>query len=194
MDGSTVRTADCQLLQSSNLQSNEHQHLKFNNSSANNEASLLNVPKRKLSVFYRSFDVVEAKDKENTLEFRRASSSPSVRLEVQDEGSRKKENRRDTSLCQTDFVNCRSLIETSKSLSCSSPGCFSEVSSSDQQPSPTKKSPVMAQKLPRVKEGVVDNHTIAAEISTEKHVELNENNEPKVSFGRNGTSTERIDS
>ncbi|XP_031837480.1 uncharacterized protein LOC116429118 isoform X2 [Nomia melanderi] len=181
MDGSTVRTADCQLLQSSNHQSNEHQHLKLNNNSANNEASLLNVPKRKLSVFYRSFDVIEAKDQENTLEFRRASSSPSVRLEVQDEGPKKKENHQETSLCKTGFVNCRSLIETSKFLSCSSPGCFREVSSSDPQRSPTKKSPVMAQKLPQLKESVVDNHTIVAEISSAKHVELkdNENNGPK---------------
>lgn len=195
MDGSTVRAADCQLLQSSNLQSNEHQHLKLNNS-ANSEASLLNVPKRKLSVFYRSFDVVEAKDQENTLEFRRASSSPSVRLEVQDEGPNRKENHREASLCKTDFANGRSLIETSKLLSCSSPGRFSEVSSSDPQRSPTKRSPVMAQKLPQVKEGVVDSHAAVAEVPTAKRVELNdnENNGPKVSFARNGTSTERIDS
>ena len=60
--------------------------LKMANYAASNEAcDLSRIPRRKLSVFYRSFDVIAQIDQggkeRGALDFRRTSSSPSVRID-----------------------------------------------------------------------------------------------------------------
>ncbi|XP_076279340.1 uncharacterized protein LOC143208642 isoform X2 [Lasioglossum baleicum] len=181
MDESAVQKPDCQPLQSPKLQSkDDRQNSKLNNSLSTNNADLLKVPTRKLSVFCRSFDVIEAKDQENTLEFRRTSSNPSVAVgsnDMQDEGSRSRDDSRETSPCRKGFVNsCRSLIENGKFVN-SENDCLSERPSSPRC-FPSRRSPVMEPKLPRASDNVVDSRSSINETSTEKQPML-ENGGPK---------------
>ncbi|XP_078048382.1 uncharacterized protein LOC144475881 isoform X2 [Augochlora pura] len=171
MDESTVQKTDCYLLQSSKPQSNDYR----NSSPQDNNADLLKIPKRKLSVFCRSFDVIETKDQEDTLELRRTSSNPTVRLaDMQDEES---ERDRETSPCRKGFVNaCRSLIENGKFIGSSSHDSLNERPDSPQC-LPTRRSPVTELKLPRVGEDT-DNYSVITEIFNEKQPKL-KNGEPK---------------
>nr|XP_033326161.1 lymphoid-restricted membrane protein-like isoform X1 [Megalopta genalis]XP_033326162.1 lymphoid-restricted membrane protein-like isoform X1 [Megalopta genalis] len=171
MDESVAQKTDCHLLQSSKLPSNDHQ----NSSPQDNNADLLRVPKRKLSVFCRSFDVIEAEDQEDTLELHRTSSNPTVRLaDMQDEGSQRD---REASPCRKGFVNtCRSLIENGKFVSNPSHDSLNERPDSPRC-FPARRSPVMELKLPRVREDI-DNCSTINEISEEKQPNL-KNGEPK---------------
>ncbi|XP_076658406.1 uncharacterized protein LOC143362277 isoform X2 [Halictus rubicundus] len=164
MDESAVQKTDCQLPRSPKHQSKDDpQHPKPTNSLPVNNADLLKVPKRKLSVFCRSFDVIEAKDQESTLEFRRTASNPSVRSnDMQDEGSGAREESRETSPCRKGFVNsCRSLIENGQFSRPSSPQCL-----------PSRRSPVTEPKLPHVKENMADDRSAIAETPTGKQSQL----------------------
>lgn len=123
-----------------------------------NGNDLTKVPKRKLSVFYRSFDLIAPIDQEKekeTIEFRRTSSSPSVRIERSQENN---EISSQTSSYKKVFVdNCRSLIDSDKGLSNSSPGCLSEKCSTNSE-TPSWSSTTI--KLPQVKEDtIVDNYS-----------------------------------
>ncbi|XP_015436831.1 PREDICTED: LOW QUALITY PROTEIN: uncharacterized protein LOC107192146 [Dufourea novaeangliae] len=172
MAESAVPKTDRQVLQSSKHLSNEHQeHLQLD-CLDHNDSNFLKVPKRKLSVFYRSFDVIEAKSQEDTLEFRRTSSSPSVRLnEPQDEETRGKEVYCETSSCRKGFVNnCRSLIESGKFLGGSTTD-QQDQRSSGLRCSQTRSSSPMTGKLPLVRDDkIVDNCA-----TIEKQCKLNSN-------------------
>ncbi|XP_017876151.1 uncharacterized protein LOC108622639 isoform X3 [Ceratina calcarata] len=143
------------------------------------------VPKRKLSVFYRSFDVIEQIGQESereTLDFRRTSSSPSVRIERPRENTRNDEiHDQQTDLHKRGLVNTyRTLIESGKFLSGSSLDCFiEEVPRSDENPAPkaTSQLPPSARlKLPQVREDtVVDNYATITDTSTGKYCLLNNN-------------------
>ncbi|XP_076245109.1 uncharacterized protein LOC143185757 isoform X2 [Calliopsis andreniformis] len=117
--------------------------------------SLPKVPKRKLSVFYKSFDVI-ARNQGELSEFRRTSSSPSVRIERTPEvESRGEEIYQQTSPCRKGLVNnYRLLIESGKFLSSSSPDRLTSEVPLDGAQFPTKVAPQSsaALKLPQVRE------------------------------------------
>ncbi|XP_076669114.1 uncharacterized protein LOC143369266 isoform X2 [Andrena cerasifolii] len=133
-------------------------YLKVADCSVTDEAEFPKAPKRKLSVFCRSFDVITAKNQGDTVEFRRTSSSPSVRIEKEQETeSRSDEFCQRTSLCKKGFVNSyRSLIESGKFLSGSSADDLIGKFSPSGTDVPAKKAePLQAAtlKLPQVREG-----------------------------------------
>lgn len=133
-------------------------YLKAADSSVTGEAEFPIVPKRKLSVFCRSFDVITVKNEGDTAEFRRTSSSPSVRIEKgQETESKSEEFYQRASLCKKGFVNSyRSLIESGKLLSGSSAGdLIGKFSPDDAEVSAKKAEPLPAAtlKLPQVREG-----------------------------------------
>nr|XP_003703860.1 PREDICTED: uncharacterized protein LOC100879678 [Megachile rotundata] len=152
-----------------------------------NGNDLTKVPKRKLSVFYRSFDLIAPIDQEKekeTLEFRRTSSSPSVRIERTQENN---EISSQTSSYKKVFVdNCRSLIDSDKGLSNSSPDCLSEKC--------TTNSEVATIKLPQVKEGaIVDDYSTQNWIG-KCRVDSNENHENTVDSASTDSSSHPLTS
>ncbi|XP_054005852.1 inositol 1,4,5-triphosphate receptor associated 2-like isoform X2 [Hylaeus anthracinus] len=150
----------------------------------------LKVPQRKLSVFCRSFDVIASKNQGEAYEFRRTSSSPSVHLEKAQDGEPR--SNEETSPCKKGFVNnCRSLIESGKFLSGSSPDRLSERTYSNVQFSKSKTVPLSAFKLPRVREDAVDK---AARKHEAKHFKLNSNHEGKDADESVATDSHRTSS
>ncbi|XP_076751142.1 uncharacterized protein LOC143423590 [Xylocopa sonorina] len=158
-------------------------YLKVANCPTSKDVDLAGTPKRKLSVFYRSFDVItqldQGKEKE-TLDIRRTSSSPSVRIEraQEDADTRNGETDRQTSLQKRGIVNAyRTLIESGKFLSSSSPDRLSERSSSggaNSSKAPPSSPPVV--KLLQVKEDtIVDNYPAVTETSAEQQYQSNNN-------------------
>lgn len=143
------------------------------------------IPKRKLSVFYRSFDVIAQIDQEKekeTLDFRRTSSSPSVRIDgIQEDNDSNDNDKGDqqTSLHKRELVTYRSLIESGKFLSSSSPDRLSEKPSSNNgQASKVGSLSGKAVELSRVGEDtrrIVDNYSTITETSIGKHYKLNNN-------------------
>ncbi|XP_076620019.1 uncharacterized protein LOC143341154 isoform X1 [Colletes latitarsis] len=183
MDESTTvsQEAYARAIQSSEPDSNKQRTTcsKTGNCSGTDDGNLLKVPQRKLSVFYRSFDVIASKDQGEAYEFRRTSSSPSVRLEkTQDKEWKSNDAYEETSSCKKGFVNnCRSLIESGKFLSGSSLDRITERTKSNPQFSTTKSVPLSAFKLPRVRENTFVDHNAATTdaSSIEKHFESNSN-------------------
>ncbi|OAD53623.1 Lymphoid-restricted membrane protein [Eufriesea mexicana] len=158
-------------------------YLKVTNYTTSKDADLSRIPKRKLSVFYRSYDViaqiVQEKEKE-THDFRRTSSSPSVRIERTQENIDSKNDEIDQQTClhKRAFVNnYRSLIESGKFWSSFSPDHLSEKSSSNNaQVSKVVSLSQTALKLPQVREDtIVDNYATISETSIGKHYKLNNN-------------------
>ncbi|CAK9830817.1 Inositol 1,4,5-triphosphate receptor associated 2 [Anthophora retusa] len=185
-------------------------YLKVTNYSTSNDTNLLRIPKRKLSVFYRSFDVIEQfdQDKEKeTIEFRRTSSSPSVRIErthEEDASSKNNEISQQTGIQKRGLVaSYRSLIESGKFLSSSSPDHLSEQSTANHS-HVSKTAPLSptSLKLPQVTEGtIVDNYATITETSIGKHYKRNNhgnyefkaNDEnPSIDSRRNDSSTSLI--
>ncbi|CAL7945826.1 unnamed protein product [Xylocopa violacea] len=158
-------------------------YLKVVDCSTSNDVDLSRTPKRKLSVFYRSFDVITQLDQEKekeTLDFRRTSSSPSVRIEraQEDADTRNGKIDQETSLHKRGLVNTyRTLIESGKFLSSSSPDRLSERSSSSGancSKAPPSSPPTI--KLPQVKEDtIVDNYSTVTETSVGKQYQSNNN-------------------
>lgn len=172
--------------------------LKMANYAASNEAcDLSRIPRRKLSVFYRSFDVIAQIDQggkeRGALDFRRTSSSPSVRIDgIQEDNdpNDKDEGDRETGLHKRELVTYRSLIESGKFLTSSSPDRLSEKPSSNKGQASNKVgslSPKAVIELSQVREDtIVDNYsTITSEASIGKRYKLNNNgnySELKVSW------------
>lgn len=126
---------------------------------------LSKIPKRKLSVFYRSFDVIadldQEEERQNAADFRRTFSSPSVRIErapEEDADSRNDQIDRQTNLKQkkTDY---RPSIEGEKLSSSSHDRLTIGGKSSDSQVSKADSLSPVTFKLPQVREGtIVDNY------------------------------------
>nr|XP_033194409.1 lymphoid-restricted membrane protein-like isoform X2 [Bombus vancouverensis nearcticus] len=156
---------------------------KATNYMTSNDTDLSKIPKRKLSVFCRSFDVIAQVDQEKekqTLDFRRTSSSPSVQIERTREDADSKNGQIDqqASLQERHFVDdYRSLNENGKFLSCSSPSRLSEKPSSNNgQVSKAGSLSPIGFKLPQVLEDtIVDNYATITETSIGKHYKLNNN-------------------
>lgn len=169
--------------------------IKATNYMTSNDTDLSKIPKRKLSVFYRSFDMIAQVDQEKekqTLDFRRTSSSPSVQIERTREDADSKNGQIDqpASLQERHFVDdYRSLNENGKFLSCSSPSRLSEKpSSNNEQVSKAGSLSPIGFKLPQVLEDtIVDNYATITETSIGKHYKLNNNGnyEYKVSCNKN---------
>lgn len=161
--------------------------LKMANYAASNEAcDLSRIPRRKLSVFYRSFDVIAQIDQggkeRGALDFRRTSSSPSVRIDgIQEDNdpNDKDEGDRETGLHKRELVTYRSLIESGKFLTSSSPDRLSEKPSSNKGQASNKVGSLSpkAVELSQVREDtIVDNYsTITSEASIGKRYKLNNN-------------------
>ncbi|XP_043579023.1 inositol 1,4,5-triphosphate receptor associated 2-like isoform X4 [Bombus pyrosoma] len=152
--------------------------IKATNYMTSNDTDLSKIPKRKLSVFYRSFDVIAQVDQEKekqTLDFRRTSSSPSVQIERTREDVDSKNGQIDQ---ERHFVDdYRSLNENGKFLSCSSPSRLGEKPSSNNgQVSKAGSLSPIGFKLPQVLEDtIVDNYATITETSIGKHYKLNNN-------------------
>lgn len=164
-----------------------------NYATSNEACNLSTIPKRKLSVFYRSFDVIAQIDQEKekeTLDFRRTSSSPSVRIEGIREDNDSNDNDeadQQTSLHKRELVTYRSLIESEKFLSGSSPDRLSEKPSSNNgQASKVGSLSPKTIELSQVREDtIVDNYSTITETSIGKRYKLNNNgnySELKVSW------------
>lgn len=164
-----------------------------NYATSNEACNLSTIPKRKLSVFYRSFDVIAQIDQEKekeTLDFRRTSSSPSVRIEGIREDNDSNDNDeadQQTSLHKRKLVTYRSLIESEKFLSGSSPDRLSEKPSSNNgQASKVGSLSPKTIELSQVREDtIVDNYSTITETSIGKRYKLNNNgnySELKVSW------------
>ncbi|KAK9294183.1 hypothetical protein QLX08_011111 [Tetragonisca angustula] len=140
---------------------------------------LSKIPKRKLSVFYRSFDVIAQIDQEserqNAADFRRTFSSPSVRIER----AREEEDADSKNDEQTDRrTNLEQRRDRSSILSGSPPGDRLAIGgkSSDSQVSMAGSLSPVTFKLPQVREGtIVDNYAAIIEASND-----NESHERKV--------------
>lgn len=162
--------------------------LKVANYAELEDVSAPRVPKRKLSVFYRSFDVIAASNQGDPSEFRRTSSSPSVSNEKSREIESREEICQQTSPCRKGLVNnYRLLIESGKFLSSSSPESLtSEKFSSDNAEFPSTKAVISAAfKLPQVLEDrSADNYATITDSTIGKHFKVNSggNGEFKVSF------------
>ncbi|XP_016919035.2 uncharacterized protein LOC108002096 isoform X1 [Apis cerana] len=154
-----------------------------NYATSNEACNLSTIPKRKLSVFYRSFDVIAQIDQEKekeTLDFRRTSSSPSVRIEGIREDNDSNDNDeadQQTSLHKRELVTYRSLIESEKFLSGSSPDRLSEKPSSNNgQASKVGSLSPKTIELSQVREDtIVDNYSTITETSIGKRYKLNNN-------------------
>lgn len=153
-------------------------YLKVTNYPSNGN-DLAKIPKRKLSVFYRSFDLIapidQDKEKE-TIEFRRTSSSPSVRIE-RSQDSENNEISQTSSYKKAFIDNSRSLMDSDKGLSNSSPDRLSEKCSNSNEISTP---PSTSVKLPQVREGtIVNNYNVITETVIGKHYKLNNNGNRK---------------
>ncbi|PBC30927.1 Lymphoid-restricted membrane protein [Apis cerana cerana] len=154
-----------------------------NYATSNEACNLSTIPKRKLSVFYRSFDVIAQIDQEKekeTLDFRRTSSSPSVRIEGIREDNDSNDNDeadQQTSLHKRELVTYRSLIESEKFLSGSSPDRLSKKPSSNNgQASKVGSLSPKTIELSQVREDtIVDNYSTITETSIGKRYKLNNN-------------------
>ncbi|XP_043509862.1 uncharacterized protein LOC122528616 isoform X2 [Frieseomelitta varia] len=139
---------------------------------------LSKIPKRKLSVFYRSFDVITQIDQENerqnAADFRRTFSSPSVRIEraredVDSRNDRQTNDRRTNVEQRRDRPSILSGSPPSDRLAIGGKSSDNQVSNADSLSS-------MAFKLPQVREGtIVDNYAAITESSND-----NESHESQV--------------
>ncbi|XP_029034093.1 uncharacterized protein LOC114871813 isoform X1 [Osmia bicornis bicornis] len=154
-------------------------YLKVTNYPSNGN-DLAKIPKRKLSVFYRSFDLIAPSDQDKeteTIEFRRTSSSPSVRIE-RSQDSENNEITQTSSYKKAFIDNCRSLMDSDKGLSNSSPDRLSEKCLNNNEIS-TPSASSTSFKLPQVREGtIVNNYNVITETAIGKH-KLNNNGNRK---------------